>query len=183
MSSGLSAEALEQLKYPVGKLQWEKEYTREVIKKLINKIEKQACNLKAALETITPGELKYSYRPGGWNIRQIVHHVADSSLNAYIRTKFALTEDTPTIKPYDENKWAELADTADTDISVSVNLFEAVQIRWVVLFRSLKHDDFNRDFFHPEMNRKVALTHLLSIYAWHADHHAAQIRVAREKKF
>ena len=174
---------LEALKYPTGKLEWEKDYSMAVIQSLIDKIEKQPDNLREVVQGISADNQNYSYRPGGWTIRQIIHHVSDSHLNAYIRTKLALTEDCPTIKPYDENKWADLFDTAHADFLISVHLLDTIHKRWVILLRSLKREDFDREYFHPEMKRKVPLTHLLSIYAWHGDHHIGQIRGALKNKF
>lgn len=179
----MTTEELEQLKYPTGKLAWEKEYSMQMIQSLINKIEAAPDKLKEVVQDINTANNNYSYRPNGWTIQQIIHHLADSHLNAYTRTKLTLTEDCPTIKPYDENKWANLFDTENTDILVSLNLFTALHQRWVILLNSLRREDFEREFFHPEMKRNVALTNLLSIYAWHGDHHIAQIRGAIKNKF
>jgi hypothetical protein len=179
----MTTSELEQLKYPEGKIQWETDYTPEVLNALIEKIEAQPGKLYQTVHALSLEQLKYSYRPGGWNVQQIIHHIADSSLNAYIRTKLTLTEDRPVIKPYNENKWADLFDSEHADFLVSVHMLDTIHKRWVVLLKSLNANDFDREYFHPEMDRNVSLKHLVSIYAWHGDHHIAQIKVALEKKF
>ncbi len=181
-SHNITPEELEKLKYPIGKVQFETEYSHSKIQTIITKIETQADALRTLIKTIGEADLKYSYRPGGWCIRQIIHHIPDSSVNAYIRTKLALTENTPTIKPYDENKWAEMPDN-NADIKISVELLDATHKRWTNLLRHIQPEDFNREFYHPEMKRNVPLTQHLSIYAWHGHHHIAQIKIALEKKF
>jgi hypothetical protein len=179
----LSEQELEQLKYPTGKLQWETEYTPEVIRKLIAKIEQFPADLRTLAGSLTKEDLSYGYRPGGWNIRQIIHHISDSHINAYIRTKLAITEENPTIKPYDENKWAAMVDANDDNIEVSILITENIHKKLVPILKSLDFEDFDRTYYHPDMKRDVPLGQLLSIYAWHGHHHLGQIKTALLKRF
>jgi len=129
---------------------------------------------------LTASQLDTPYRPGGWTVRQVVHHVPDSHLNAYVRFKLALTEDSPTIKPYDEAAWAKLADTAETPVEVSLQLLESLHARWVRLLESMTEADFARQFHHPESGT-MSLDTYLSGYAWHCRHHVAHITQLRAR--
>lgn len=135
--------------------------------------------LRAAVEGLTEAQLDTPYRPGGWTVRQVVHHVPDSHLNAYIRMKLALTEDGPTIKPYDENLWAELSDSR-MPVDASLSLMDALHRRWVTVLRSLQPADFARTFLHPEAG-VVSLDRLIALYAWHGRHHVAHITSLRQR--
>jgi hypothetical protein len=130
---------------------------------------------------LTEAQLQTPYRPGGWTVRQVVHHVPDSHMNAYIRFKLALTEDNPTIKPYDEAAWALLADTAHTPIQESLALLDALHRRWVVLLESLAPGDFARRLTHPE-HGPVTLEWMLQLYAWHGRHHTAHVTALRQRE-
>ena len=121
------------------------------------------------------------YRPGGWTVRQVVHHVPDSHLNAYLRFKLALTEENPTICPYDEQRWAQLPDTMGTPVGVSLMLLEAVHRRWVVLLTAMQESDWSRTFFHPEHQKAFRLDYVLAMYAFHGRHHVAHITKLRER--
>ena len=125
--------------------------------------------------------LQTSYREGGWTVQQLIHHVADSHLNAYIRFKLALTEDNPTIKPYDEAAWANLKDTEEIPINVSLTLLHALQIRWLSVIRAIKPEEWNRTVFHPGTNKEMTVWYLLGMYAWHGRHHTAHITAWRER--
>ncbi|MFL5752757.1 MAG: YfiT family bacillithiol transferase [Bacteroidia bacterium] len=179
----LSEQELNELKYPTGKLTWESEYTDEVIDGLIRHIEAFPIMLNEVAQSLKESDLVYSYRPGGWNIRQIIHHLADSHSNGFIRNKLALTENNPTIKPYDENAFAALPDTAKMPIDASVFVINGIHARWSYLLRSMKAEEFKRTYFHPENQKTWAISSLLSIYAWHGKHHVGQIKVAMERKF
>ncbi len=179
----LSEDELEQLKYPTGKLSYEQHYSDTIRENLITRIERLPADLRAVTISLQAVELSYRYRPDAWNIRQIIHHVSDSHINAYIRLKLTLTEDNPTIKPYNENKWAVTTDALQDNLELSLSITENIHKKLVLLLRNMKEADFERTYFHPEMKRNVPLTHLLSMYAWHGHHHLAQIKVAREKKF
>lgn len=136
--------------------------------------------LREATLGLPPLGFDLTYR--NWTVRQIVHHLADSHLNAFVRTKLTLTEETPTVKPYDESRWAETADARTSDPELSLRIFESVHARWIDLLRSLPHEAFGRRYFHPERNEHFPLRHLLELYAWHARHHTAQVRWVREHR-
>ncbi|MET4106370.1 YfiT family bacillithiol transferase [Hymenobacter sp. UYP22] len=131
--------------------------------------------VRAAVAGLTPEQLDTPYRPNGWTVRQLVHHLPDSHLNAYTRFRLALTEDNPTIKPYDEAAWAELPDVAATPPAVSLALLEALHIRWVKLLRGMEEAQWQRTYFHPESKRTFTLDQVLVLYAWHGRHHLAHI--------
>jgi len=136
--------------------------------------------MRAAVAGLTPERFDTPYRPGGWSVRQVVHHVPDSHMNAYVRFKLALTEDEPTIKPYEEAAWAELADSASTPVDVSLTLLETLHDRWVRLLRSMTEADFARKFRHPQLG-VVPLDKNLALYAWHGKHHVAHITSLRQR--
>jgi len=136
--------------------------------------------LRAAVAGLTDAQLDTPYRPGGWTVRQVVHHVADSHLNAYIRLKFALTEEKPAIKPYDQDAWAGLADSR-LPVEMSLATLDGVHARWTGLYRSLTDEQFGRTFRHPEIGT-VTLDRQLQMYAWHGRHHVAHITALRERE-
>jgi hypothetical protein len=168
------------LRYPIGKFTYERPPTPDQRKGLLDQIEQAPSHLRAAVQGLSQQQLDTPYRPDGWTVRQVAHHVPDSHLNAYIRFKLALTEDEPTIKPYAEDKWARLADTAVTPVEVSLTLLDSLHDRWVRLLRSLKDEDWKRTFRHPELGL-VTLEKNLAIYAWHGRHHVAHITSLRER--
>jgi hypothetical protein len=137
--------------------------------------------LRRAVHGFTPERWDTPYRPEGWTVRQLVHHLADSHLNAYVRVKLALTEDHPTVKPYDEVAWANLEDTRSTPPEVSLALLDALHTRWCVLLRAMSETAFRRTYYHPENGRTVALDELLALYAWHSDHHLRHITALAER--
>jgi uncharacterized damage-inducible protein DinB len=138
------------------------------------------AKLRAAVAGLTAAQLDTPYRPGGWTVRQVVHHVPDSHINAYVRFKLALTEDVPVIKPYDESEWAKLPDTSSTPIEVSLNLLEALHERWVRLLQAMNEAEFARQFRHPEIGTMSLGTYLAG-YSWHGKHHVAHITRLRER--
>jgi len=168
------------LRYPTGKFTPPESHTKESRARGIEMIADTPDQLRAAVQGLDEDQLDTPYRPGGWTIRQVVHHVPDSHLNAYIRLKLALTEPAPVIKPYDEAAWANLADTTAVPIDVSLTLLEAVHRRWVALMRSMNEDDFRREYVHPETGRH-GIDHLVSLYAWHGPHHVAHITSTRAR--
>jgi uncharacterized damage-inducible protein DinB len=169
------------LQYPVGKFEWSGPATPEQRKRLIAEIEAAPAKLRAAVKGLSAKQLDAPYRPGGWTSRQVIHHVPDSHLNAYVRFKLALTEDQPTIKPYDQDRWANLADARETPIEVSLALLESVHARWVTILRSLSAEDFARTFRHPEYDVPQTLDRTLALYAWHGAHHTAHITSLRDR--
>ena len=136
--------------------------------------------LRLAIKGLTPVQLDTAYRPGGWTVRQVVHHLPDSHLNGYIRCRMALTEEKPKIKTYDEARWAELEDARRGPLEVSFKLLDAVHLRWGALFRSLTVDDWKRVYVHPEHGR-TTIEQALALYAWHLRHHTAHITSLRER--
>ena len=167
-------------RFPIGKLQYVGTPTAEEHAKCIADIEQTPAALRAAVEGLTAAELDTPYRPGGWTVRQVVHHVPDSHMNAYVRFKLALTEDAPVIKTYAEDRWAELADTKSTPIEVSLALLDSLHDRWVRLLRSLKPEDWKRQFRHPELG-VVPLEKNVALYAWHGKHHVAHVTELRKR--
>jgi len=138
-------------------------------------------NLRAAVDGLTEAQIDTPYREGGWTVRQLVHHVADSHMNAYIRTRLALTEDWPTIKPYNEGLWAELPDARTLPVEVSLELLDPLHRRWVALFESLNEEEWQRGYNHPESGR-YSLAQVAALYDWHSRHHAAHITALRKSK-
>lgn len=168
-----------ELKYPIGEFEKPKIITDEMILDWIKTIEKFSQYLAKEVDDLTSVELKYKYRPNGWNIQQIVHHSADSHLNSFIRFKLTLTEDKPRIRPYFEDRWAELPDTLSASITDSIKIIEGLHSRWTILLKNLSVDDLERTFFHPEANKVISLKENIGIYAWHCKHHLEHIRVAK----
>lgn len=168
------------LSYPIGRFTPEATPTPETRAHNIGEIAALPARMRKAVAGLTQEQLSTPYREGGWTVRQVVHHVPDSHLNAYIRCKLALTEDVPTIKPYDQSAWAKLQDTALTPVDVSLSLLEAIHARWVTLLRSLKAEDFQRQFKHPEIGTQT-IDSTVGLYAWHSNHHLAHITGLRER--
>ena len=168
------------LRYPIGKFSYEGSLTEDQKQKFLDEIAQAPTNLRAAVKGLSDAQLDTPYRPEGWTVRQVVHHVPDSHLNAYIRFKLALTEDEPTIKPYAEDRWAKLSDTQATPVEVSLIMLDSLHDRWVRLLRSLQPGDWKRTFRHPEMgvmNRERTL----ALYAWHGKHHVAHVTSLQER--
>jgi DinB superfamily len=168
-------------RYPIGKFTPPQNVTPALRQQAIATIAEAPAHLRTAVKGLTESQLDTPYREGGWTVRQVVHHVPDSHLNAFVRLKLALTESEPTIKPYDEALWAELAD-AKLPIDVSLNLLDSVHQRWVVLWRSLKPEQFARTLRHPEHPSVLTVDWLLFQYAWHGQHHTAHITQLRKAK-
>ncbi len=150
-------------------------------KQWIAEIAEAPAKLRAAIAGLNEDQLNTPYRDGGWTVRQVIHHVPESHMNAYIRFKLALTENEPVVKPYDEAAWAETADVLETPIEVSLATLENLHKRWVILLRSMRDADFLKQFRHPELGA-VPLEKNLALYAWHGKHHAAHITSLRERK-
>jgi DinB superfamily len=167
-------------RFPIGKFNYEGAPSAGQREKFIAEIEQTPAAIRAAVQGLSPKQLETAYRDGGWNLRQVVHHVPESHMNAYIRFKLALTEDEPTIKPYAEDRWAKLADVQSTPVEVSLALLDNLHARWVVLLRSLDEEQWKRGFVHPEMG-VVPLEKSLALYAWHGKHHTAHITETRKR--
>jgi len=168
------------LRYPIGKFTYDGSLTEDQKHKLLDDIAQAPGNLRAAVKGLSEKQLDTPYRPEGWTVRQVAHHVPDSHLNAYVRFKLALTEEEPTIKPYAEDRWAQLADTPATPVEVSLTMLDSLHDRWVRLLRSLRPEDWKRTFRHPELGL-VSLEKNLALYAWHGRHHVAHITNLRER--
>lgn len=168
------------LRYPIGKFHYEGSPSEDQKQKFIADIAQTPANLRAAVLGLSEQQLDAPYRPEGWTVRQVTHHIPDSHLNAYVRFKLALTEDEPTIKPYAEDKWAQLADTQTTPVEVSLTLLDSLHTRWVNLLHSLKEEDWKRTFRHPEMGA-MNLEKTLALYSWHGRHHVAHVSTLRER--
>jgi DinB superfamily len=173
-------DSMNDLRYPIGKFTYAGPPTPEQKQAFLQQIERAPVRLRTALKGLSQQQLDTPYRPEGWTVRQVAHHVPDSHLNSYIRTKLALTEDEPTIKPYAEDRWARLADTQDTPVEVSLALLDSLHDRWVRLLRSLQPEDWKRTFRHPELG-PMTLEKNLALYAWHGRHHVAHITSLRER--
>jgi hypothetical protein len=171
---------LEKLKYPIGKYQLEDIIDKASIDRWIREIEMLPQKLSDAVKGLKPDQLLTPYRPDGWTVQQVIHHIADSHINAYIRFKLALTEDKPMIKPYVEKLWAELPDTKLVDINVSLDLIKSLHKRWTTLLRQLSEGELNKEFLHPESGMKN-LKETVCNYAWHGNHHLAHITSLKER--
>lgn len=170
------------LRYPIGKFDWDAPVSETEHARLIVEIAETPAALRSAVAGLSREQFETPYRPGGWTVKQVVHHLPDSHLNAYTRFKLALTEAEPTIKPYDEAAWAELPDSAKVPTEVSLDLLESLHLRWVTLLRSLNAADFRRTLKHPERERVLSLGQLLALYAWHGRHHVGHILALRKRE-
>jgi len=166
--------------YPIGRFQKETNVTAERRQVLIDGIARLPVDMRAAVNKLSDQQLDTPYRPGGWTLRQVVHHVPDSHLNAFLRFKLALTESEPTIKPYNEKLWAELPDGRLTPVEVSLSLLENLHARWVLLLRALEPVEFSRTFRHPDIG-VMTLDTQLGLYEWHGRHHLAHITSLRSR--
>ena len=167
--------------YPVGKFHWKGSLTGADRTELIAQIAEAPARMREAAFGLTEDQLDTPYRPGGWTARQVIHHVPDSHMNAYVRFKLALTEDEPTIKPYDQERWAELVDTKVTPVEASLTLLESLHERWVNILRSMTPADFARKLNHPE-HGVISLDWMLADYAWHGRHHVGHVLSVRQQK-
>lgn len=170
------------LKYPIGKFKRPDVINNEVIENWIYEIELFPSRIWDLVNGLGERELKWRYRPGGWTIQQLVHHCADSHMNSFIRFKLSMTEDAPSIKPYYEDKWAEMPDYDLVPIGESIKIIEGLHSRWIVLLKSLSSEDLKKEFIHPEHGRRFTLAENIGIYAWHSNHHLAHIKLALKNK-
>lgn len=168
------------LSYPIGKYDWQAPVNAEMRPQLVVQIAQAPARFREAVRGLDDRQLDTPYRSGGWTVRQVVHHVADSHMNSYIRFRLALTEEIPTIKPYDQEKWAGLPDTR-MPVEASLQLLDGLHARWAALLGTMSDADFGRTFRHPEMDRLLRLDTTLGLYAWHGRHHEAHITNLRER--
>jgi hypothetical protein len=167
-------------RYPIGKYE-PQPFSEKLLRDWLNDIKFLPTALENSILNMDEVQLNTPYREGGWKIKQVVHHVADSHMNAYIRFKLGLTEDVPTIKPYKENLWAELKDTENLPVNVSLTLLHSLHQRWYEILKNMRREDWDRTVLHPEHNRELSLWYLLGMYAWHGKHHVAHIEKSKVK--
>ena len=170
------------LRYPIGRLMPTASLTEEARAAAIEDIAALPTRMRQAVAGLSEAQIETPYRPGGWTIRQLVHHVGDSHMHGYIRAKLALTEESPIIKPYDENTWATLADV-QLPVDVSLKLLDALHARWTAIYRSLAPEQFSsRSFYHPELRETQTIDQHLHMYSWHSRHHVAHITALRQRE-
>jgi hypothetical protein len=173
---------LEQLKYPIGQFEKPEIIRRDLVVKWIADIAAFPTRLRNEVNHLTDEQLGTQYRPDGWTIIQVVHHCADSHINSFIRFKLTLTEDKPIIKPYWEDRWAELTDGKTMPIEHSLMLLDGLHSRWVGLLNSLTEQDLDKKFIHPEQGQEIPLNEYVGVYAWHCNHHLAHITELKKRK-
>jgi hypothetical protein len=168
------------LRYPVGEFRFPELVSAQELAAFVDQIAETPAHMRAAISGLSDSQLDTPYRPGGWTVRQLAHHVPDSHMNSYVRFRLALTEDQPVIKPYDEKRWAELPDARTMPVEPSLALLESLHARWAPLLRSLADSDWKRTFRHPELGL-VSLENNAALYAWHGRHHVAHITALRQR--
>ncbi|GAB4497637.1 MAG: hypothetical protein OHK0019_31600 [Saprospiraceae bacterium] len=172
----------ENLRYPIGKFEYGRTWSLDETRRHIKAIAQLPKDLKKIIKKLKSGEMDLPYRKGGWTARQVIHHLADSHMNAYIRMKLAVTEQTPIIKPYEEAEWAKTEDSKSAPVKLSLRILSPLHKRWVTFLESLSEEDLERGYFHPEQKRVISLPEAIALYAWHGRHHLAHIRLVVEGK-
>jgi len=168
------------LRYPIGKFTARDSYSTDELQHCIERIENLPREIEKVINSMTVKQLDTPYREGGWTARQVVHHMADSHMNAYIRIKWSLTESTPTIKAYDEKAWAETPETK-LDPVISIDLLKALHVKWSALLRRLSPADFQKEFMHPETKKYMRLDRITAMYAWHGEHHFGHLKIVANR--
>ena len=171
-------EGIENLKYPIGKYRPPESINPQILNDWILQIAQFPKDLRTITVNLSDQDLDKTYRPGSWNIRQLVHHIGDSHLNSYIRYKWTITEENPTIKAYDQDQWAGLSDSVKAPIDMSIDFIEALHRKWVFLLENLTEEQWVQTFVHPESGSQISLKWNLGLYAWHGQHHIAHIKIA-----
>lgn len=171
----LSDEDLQKLKFPIGNFKSPDTFTLDDHKTRISSIRELPKALNAVINGLSEAQLDTPYRPGGWTARQLVHHIADSHMNAFTRFKLGLTEENPTIRPYDQNAWCDMEDAKVLSPDASLKIIEGIHSRWTYILENMGEEDFSRLIFHPEMNKSLHLGKMLALYSWHSDHHLAHL--------
>lgn len=166
---------IETLKYPIGQFVVPASINKEQLNKWIDDLEKLPEQIESATANLSDEQLDTPYRPDGWTLRQVIHHLPDSHMNAYIRFKLAITEKNPVIRPYQEDLWAQCEEARSGSINVSVSLLRSLHVRWAAFLKTLTGEEFNRTYLHPEHNRTFILKDVLAMYVWHGKHHLAHI--------
>lgn len=170
----------EHLRFPTGKFAPQDSYTAEELKACIDRIDALPAKVEAIFKKLSPAQLKTAYRDGGWTARQVIHHISDSHLNAYVRFKWTLTENTPTIKAYNEKAWAETSEI-QIDPAISIALIKALHTKLVALLRSIASTDLPKQFLHPETGKHVSIERMIALYAWHGEHHLGHLEIIAKK--
>jgi hypothetical protein len=168
------------LRFPIGKFTPKDSYTKQELQECISRIESLPARVEALFKNLSAKQLDTTYRDGGWTARQVLHHVADSHTNAYIRVKWTLTESTPTIKAYDEKLWAETPEIK-LDPAISITLLKALHAKFVALLKLLSDNDLQKQFVHPETQKHVRVDRMIALYAWHGDHHLGHLQIIAKK--
>lgn len=168
------------LRYPIGKFTAKESYSTEELQNFIERIENLPREIEKVINSMTIKQLDTPYRQGGWTARQVVHHMADSHTNAYVRFKWTITESTPTIKAYDEKAWAETPETK-LDPVISIELLKALHAKWSAMLRRLSPSDFQKEFLHPETKKHMRLDRMTAMYAWHGEHHFGHLKIVANR--
>ena len=171
---------MEDLRYPIGKY-ISQPFSEKQLNEWLIDITNLPQHLENAVMNLDEAQVNTTYRPEGWTVKQLVHHVADSHMNAYIRFKLGLTEENPVIKPYEEAAWANLSDTRNLPFNLSLTILHALHARWVEILKNITEEEWNRTVFHPEHKKEITLWHLLGMYAWHGRHHTAHVTALKER--
>lgn len=175
MPVNMTEKELFALRYPIGEYSPKENYTSNEINDFINAIEALPGRLNQAVSGLTDSQLDTPYRPGGWSLRQVIHHIADSHINSYTRFKLTLTEDTPAIRPYFEDRWAELPEAKSAPVELSLPLIDYLHKRWTVMLKNITGEQLKRRLYHPETKQEMTIEQLMHLYAWHSDHHLAHV--------
>lgn len=174
--------SIDPLRFPIGKFSPQPSYSPQEISAFINSIEAAPSKIEEVFKKLSAAQLEMPYRPEGWTARQVIHHLSDSHMNAYIRFKWTLTENTPTIKAYNEKAWAETYEIKE-DPALSITLLKALHAKWATLLRSLTQEDLQKSFVHPETGKHVRLDTMIALYAWHGEHHLGHLRLILDCRF
>ncbi len=173
---------IEHLRYPIGKFIMPNSIDNEVVDLWINDLEVLPKILKRTLNGLTESDFNLIYRPEGWTIKEVIHHMADSHMNAFIRIKLALTEDNPIVKPYFEDRWVKTADVTNVSPLISLQILEGIHQRWVALLKTCTPVDLQRTYYHPEHELSFPIVNIIGMYAWHSKHHTAHVQLALQQK-
>lgn len=173
---------LEKLKFPIGLFNPPTQITQDNLNRWISDFESFPQALEQMVSTLSQEQLEWKYRPNGWSIKQVIHHCADSHMNSLIRFKLALTEENPTIRPYYEDRWANLLDSQSSDTESALHILKGVHTKLTILFKSFSENELNRTFLHPEHNKVFTIAYNIGNYAWHSNHHFAHVEQAIEAK-
>jgi len=178
----MESPSIDQLRYPVGQYEPPLQIDAALRKQWMQTLGSLTANIRTAIEGLSEEQLDTPYRPEGWTVRQVIHHLPDSHMNSYIRFKLALTEDHPAIRPYAEDRWAELKDYQNTPVEVSLALLDSLHYRWVTTLENMKEEEWSRTLFHPESKQSFRLDVFLGNYDWHSRHHLAHITTLKERQ-